>query len=141
MNPPMTRSRATLAALLLAATFAALQGASGCGRANSPRFDSETHWLTRCDTYLDCGAGSCECGVCTAPCASDADCSAIGVTGVECVAQSGGCGASVGSTAAASSACLLPCADDADCSALGSGAVCESQRCELPASIPADPVG
>jgi len=137
----MRRSRVALPVLLIAAGFGALQGASGCGRAHSSRVDSETHWLTSCDSYLDCGAGSCECGVCTAPCASDADCSVLGFTAVECVPQPGVCGGSVGSTGAASSACLLPCVDDADCSALGSGAVCDSQRCELPASIPADPVG
>jgi hypothetical protein len=134
------RSRATLPAVLIAAGLGALQGTSGCGKADSLGADSETHWLASCDSYLDCGTGSCECGVCTAPCASDADCSALGVTGVECVSQSRACWGSVGSTGAASSACLLPCVNDADCSALGSGAVCESQRCERPASV-LDPVG
>ncbi|HKO92647.1 MAG TPA: hypothetical protein VJU61_15940, partial [Polyangiaceae bacterium] len=137
---PMTRSRAALPALLVVAGFAALQGASGCGKAGSLRTDSETHWLASCDTYLDCATGSCECGVCTTPCTSGADCSALGFAGVECVPQSGICGGSVGSTAAASSACLLSCLDDTDCSPLGSGAVCESQRCELPASA-FEPVG
>jgi hypothetical protein len=134
-----------LPVLLLAAGFGALQGASGCGRVDSPRADSETHWLTSCETDRDCGAGSCECGVCTAPCASAADCSALGFTGVECAPSSGGCGASgeptAGTSAGASAVCLLPCVDDADCGALGSGAVCESQRCEQPAASLAEPVG
>jgi hypothetical protein len=142
---PVKRSRATLPVLLMAAGLGVMQGASGCGRADSSRVDSETHWLMSCDTDLDCGAGSCECGVCTTACASSADCSALGVSGVECVAPSGLCGASgesvAGTSAAAASACFLPCEGDADCSALGAGAVCESQRCERPASVLAGGAG
>lgn len=137
----MKRSSAALPALLIAAGFGALSGASGCGRAESSRMDSETHWLTSCDSDLDCGTGSCECGVCTEACTSSADCSGLGVAGAECVAQSGACGASTASASAPSplgSACLLPCVDDADCTGLGSDAVCESQRCERPASSRVD---
>jgi hypothetical protein len=132
-------------ALLVTAGLGVLQGASGCGRADSPRLDSETHWLMSCESDLDCGAGSCECGVCTEPCSSSADCSVLGIEGIECVTELGACGALGESTAAAptaaGSACLLPCADNADCGALGAGAVCESQRCQLPASSFADGVG
>jgi hypothetical protein len=131
--------------VLVFAGFGVLQGAGGCGRADSPRLDSETHWLMSCDTDLDCGAGRCECGVCTTACASSADCSVLGFAGVECVPQSGSCGASgesaLGASAGASSVCFLPCEGNADCSTLGSGAVCESQRCERPASVLADRVG
>src|SRR5688572_26385639 len=132
------RSRATLPALFIAAGFAALQGASGCGRADSPRLDSETHWLTTCQSDLDCEAGSCECGVCTTSCASSADCSVFGLEGVECVQQPGVCGASSDGSAGASSACFLPCEDNSDCGALGAGAVCQAQRCERLAGFLAD---
>lgn len=95
-----------------------------------------------CDSDLDCGTGRCECGVCTSSCASSADCSLLGFAGVECVPQAGVCGASGESPPEASdgesSACFLRCEEDADCSALGSGAVCESERCERPASVLAD---
>ncbi|HTV24368.1 MAG TPA: hypothetical protein VMG12_37000 [Polyangiaceae bacterium] len=122
----MTGWRATLRALVFAA--GALWAAGGCGRAESPSIDSETHWLMSCDSDLDCGVGSCEYGVCTETCASSEDCSSLGVAGVECVGEAG-------------AACLLQCADADDCSALGSGAVCESQRCELPASSAVGSVG
>jgi hypothetical protein len=136
MNPySMMGSRATLRRLLIAATFGALLGASGCGRAESPApIDSETHWLMSCESNLDCAAGSCEYGVCTQTCSSNDECSVLGVPGVECVGESGDPGA-------AGSACLLPCVDDDDCNALGSGAVCQSQRCELPASAVVDGAG
>jgi len=133
---PLKPSRAPLRALLIAACLGALEGASGCGRTDSPQLDSETHWLTSCDSDQDCGAGSCECGVCTTACVTSADCSGLGLASVECVGLSGAC-ASVATAAGASSsegaACLLSCVDDADCAGLGAGARCESQRCERPA--------
>ncbi|HTV24367.1 MAG TPA: hypothetical protein VMG12_36995 [Polyangiaceae bacterium] len=147
---PSTRAstRAALPGLLLALAVGALQGASGCGRAESPEpIDSETHWLMSCDSDLDCGAGSCECGVCTQTCATSAECSGLGVAGVECVPRTGVCGASgdaAGGTSAAETAgsvCLLACDGDDDCSALGAGAVCESRRCERAASTVVDGVG
>jgi hypothetical protein len=141
---PMKPSRAKLPALLVAAYLCVLHGVSGCGRAESTRVDSETHWLMSCDSDVDCGAGSCECGVCTESCVTTADCSGLGLAGVECVPQSGACGASAENAsaenasgaappAAAGAACQLPCVDAADCSELGADAVCDSGRCERPA--------
>jgi hypothetical protein len=124
--------------LFIAAGLGALQAASGCGRADSPRLDSETHWLTTCQSDRDCEVGSCECGVCTQNCASSADCSVLGLTGVECVPQPALCGASGEGSPGASSACFLPCEDKADCGALGSGAFCQAQRCERLAGFLAD---
>lgn len=129
------RSRATLPASFIAAGFVALQVAGGCGRADSPSLDSETHWLTTCQSDLDCEAGSCECGVCTTSCASSAECSAFGLTGVECVQQPDVCGAPGGGSG---SVCFLSCEDNSDCGALGSGALCQAQRCERLAGFLAD---
>jgi len=146
---PVKPSRAKLPALLVAACLCVvLHGVSGCGRAESTRVDSETHWLMSCDADVDCGAGSCECGVCTESCVTTADCSGLGVAGVECVAQSGACGASAENAsgaappaAAEGAACQLPCVDDADCAELGDDAVCDSSRCERPARSSLDEVG
>src|SRR5690349_3472445 len=131
---PLKRSRARLPALLGAACLAALEGASGCGRAESPQIDSETHWLTSCVSDQDCNFGRCECGVCTESCVTSADCAGVGLAGVECV-QLSGCGSGVSAAGESSdgAACLLSCVDDADCGGLGGGARCESQRCERPA--------
>jgi hypothetical protein len=127
MNRHSTR-RSALPALLVAAGFGALHGVSGCGQADSSRVDSEPTWLMSCSSDLDCDIGGCECGVCTETCSSSADCSVLGVSGVECAAVPDVCGSAAGSS------CRLPCAVDADCSALGAGAVCWGQRCELRAS-------
>jgi hypothetical protein len=133
MNRAPLTSRAPLPALLIAAYLAALGGAS-CGRAESPQLDSETHWLTTCDSDQECGAGRCECGVCTTPCVSSADCAGLGVAGVECVPLSGACASLASATGESSegAACLVSCTDDGGCSGLGAGARCESQRCERP---------
>jgi hypothetical protein len=130
---PVKPSRAPLPALLIAACLAALEGAS-CGRAESPLLDSETHWLEACDSDQDCGAGRCECGVCTSPCVTNADCAGLGVAGVECVPPSGTCASLASATGESfeGAACLLSCVDDADCGGLGAGARCESERCERP---------
>jgi hypothetical protein len=130
MNRFPLKSCDWLPALLVAACLGALQGASGCGRAESPQIDSETHWLTICDGDEDCGAGSCECGVCTQPCATSADCAGLGLAGVECLPLSDACASAASEPASDGAACLLTCADDGDCAALGAGARCESQRCE-----------
>lgn len=130
---PLKPSLARLPALLIAAGLAALQGASGCGRAESPQLDSETHWLTTCSSDSDCAAGQCECGVCTEACTTSADCAGLGVAGVECVPLSGACASGAGGEPASDGAvCLLSCSDDADCAGLGAGARCQSERCERP---------
>jgi hypothetical protein len=108
---PVKPSRARLPALLIAACLGALHAASGCGRADSPRLDSETHWLTSCGSDQDCVAGRCECGVCTETCVTSADCAGLGVAGVECAPLSGACAPAASGTGVSSEggACLLSC--------------------------------
>jgi hypothetical protein len=131
---PLKSARVQLPALLAACV--ALLNSASCGRADSSRVDSETHWLVSCESDLDCGAGSCECGVCTETCVTTSDCAGAGVAGVECAPLSGACGESgagaAGAASAVGGACLLSCVEDADCAALAADAVCERQRCEQP---------
>ena len=49
---------------------------AACG--GSPNTGSETHWLAACSSDDECGELSCECGVCTQACATDADCAEMG---------------------------------------------------------------
>ncbi len=113
-----------------------LHAASACGRVRAGDTGSETHWLVSCDSDLECGEGSCECGVCSQACVTMADCGALGIAGVECLPTAGACdsgGASGGlAVAGGGLVCLLPCAQDVDCAELGTEASCENQRCELP---------
>jgi hypothetical protein len=105
------------------------QAVAGCGRARSEDTGSETHWLTTCAADLDCGSGSCECGVCSRGCQTETDCAALSVPGVQCL-ELAVCGG-VSEAAASPGVCLLPCAADIDCSALSEDASCRSGRCAL----------
>lgn len=50
---------------------------AGCSEpASTPQVGSNTNWLTACEVSADCaGALGCNCGVCSQPCDSDAECS------------------------------------------------------------------
>jgi hypothetical protein len=92
----------------------------GCGPSSkAPRVtDSNSNWLAACEVTADCeGDGSCICGLCTATCSDDRDCSSAG-PGASCVrpGEASGevaCAAIV--EAAGESVCLAECTRDADC--------------------------
>jgi hypothetical protein len=136
MEPDQNKLFTARARILLA--FIALlvpEAVGACGQARSRHTDSETHWLLRCDSDLDCGERSCECGVCSKSCVASTECASLGISNVECVPSAScesGADASSSSTGAV---CLLPCDVDADCSELGAGATCRSQRCEVSESV------
>lgn len=132
-GPFRARSRLVLAF----AGLLAVQSAGACGEARTEDTGSETHWLLRCNSDLECGEGSCECGVCSKPCDTSADCGALGLGSVECVSSTNCEVGAIGSSPAEGAVCLLPCDVDADCSELP-GAICRSQRCEVPESALGD---
>jgi hypothetical protein len=63
--------------------------APGCGgQSSGGGTDTNTNWLKQCVADADCGALSCLCNVCTAPCESDAVCTAGGAAALCSVEQS-----------------------------------------------------
>jgi hypothetical protein len=75
-----------IAALLLGgAAFVA-----ACSSKTISGTDSSTHWLDVCRTDADCGALSCECGVCTKRCGEADDCRALSASAV--CGNAPGCG-------------------------------------------------
>jgi hypothetical protein len=85
--------------------------ASGaCIAETSTPIDSRpSHWLDRCESDADCGAGelSCECGICAATCAPDGACNVSGLE-THCVGPGGAVVAMLCSTESPS-LCLEPC--------------------------------
>jgi hypothetical protein len=63
--------------------------APGCGgQSSGGGTDTNTNWLKQCVADADCGGLSCLCNVCTAPCESDAVCTARGAAALCSVEQS-----------------------------------------------------
>jgi hypothetical protein len=54
--------------------------ANACAKSEDPPGNGQSHWLQSCDDDDDCGDLSCECGVCTIPCADDDTCTMSGIT-------------------------------------------------------------
>jgi hypothetical protein len=98
----------------------------GCAGKSETKAGSETNWLTVCDSDADCGAAHCLCGVCTAPCAGNADCSAH--DGAKCaLAGSTGHTAQCGVIAGAPAGICMPSCDANNACAAGelcAGGVC-----------------
>jgi len=106
------RNDGWLGGLLLALALPAL--AIACtGRAAS--VGGESNWLRTCDADLECGEiGACQCGVCTSPCDTTADCGDLShatCAGRESSAASAQCA----SESSATSICLPACSDDRPC--------------------------
>lgn len=107
--------------------FAVLASLFGCDPENQgPQGDSHTNWLKTCDSDSDCGALSCLCGVCTAPCGADAACDAA--PGSTCLpADHAGVVAMCGGKPAPVSGMCLPSCADVSCS---SGEACVAGVCQ-----------
>ena len=112
-------------------------GFAACGQAAVEHEGSETHFLAACDGA--CGAGAeCICGVCTAGCSKDAECSAMG-SSAACVAlaprvDEGRCGENE-----PSALCDVSCLSTSNCAPLGGDFVCDGGFCRHGATSPAAP--
>lgn len=100
---------------------------------DGPTLNSNTHWLTSCESSAECGELGCHCGICTSSCASNDECDALG--GV--CAQSGQSDAHASQCASfdpaerAAGLCLATCASDAEC---GLTEICQDGAC-TPADV------
>lgn len=110
-----------------------------CSSPTQPSTDSESHFLSPCDSDADCrGDYQCICSLCTKSCSSSDECT-FGSSTVACVDPSASpfdtvCGVD---TDGPDGVCLLDCDIDSDCSVLGSRYICESSVC-VAASISGD---
>jgi hypothetical protein len=94
------------------------------------RLGGESHWFAACSSDADCSDGHCLCGVCTAPCFSDATCD--GPRESACVDAA--TNAALGSCAGlprGGAICLAVCESDGEC---GSELRCRGGSC-LPSSL------
>lgn len=120
----MTRQRRSWPFLLLLAACLL----SGCEPPPSePSSDSHTNWLRVCASDHDCAGLSCECGVCTLPCAQDRECAAT--PGANCLAANAAgtvalCG---GARPSAAGLCLPSCSTDDACAG---GQACVAGACQ-----------
>jgi glucuronoarabinoxylan endo-1,4-beta-xylanase len=87
--------------------------AGACSPTPGPQGGSQTNWLVRCESSLECGSLECVCGVCTATCTGDADCDGLG--SASCLsANDAGAVALCAGQAAPASLCLPRC-DESSC--------------------------
>ncbi len=104
---------------VIATLIAAIGALPSCnGNTDSSGTDSNTHWLERCDSDVECGELSCICGTCTKSCTTATSCETYG-SQATCTMVSG-C-----TDAAAPTACVVTCNTNADCD----GASCEMGQC------------
>lgn len=96
-----------------------------------PSSDSHTNWLQVCSSDRDCSGLSCQCGVCTLPCQSDAACAAT--PGADCIeAAAPGAVALCGGAPAAAPGLCLPRCEEGECAP---GQACFAGACQ-PLSTP-----
>jgi hypothetical protein len=95
---------------------------SSCAQSEDPdsNLGSETHWLSVCESTADCGSHglTCECGLCSLPCAEDGQCSGYQAScaGVGESATTALCGlASIRSLGICLPSCEPGCAADQRC--------------------------
>lgn len=101
---------------------------AGCGaEVASGGTDSNTHWLDQCSNDTECGDLKCYCGLCTAACAGDEACSALG-SNATCEGRPFGCQVAAG-------VCVASCETSMDCPA---GLRCEAGLCTSQASAGKD---
>ncbi len=121
--------------VLLALSTLALATALALGCGNSvDGGDTQTNWLKRCTSGVECGGLECVCGRCAKSCAATSDCSGTPVTS-SCQLES-----SVGAQAlceerAPASVCLAACDSGASCAA---GQHCAGGACVPDATSTAD---
>ena len=59
---------------------------SSCwSESSTPKSDSKSNWLARCDSDAECGGFACVCGVCTQGCTNDRQCRVEDATKALCV--------------------------------------------------------
>jgi hypothetical protein len=87
--------------------FGLLAAAACSNEPPSPGGDTQTNWLKTCTLDSECGELSCECGICSLPCASDAECNEA-PAGVGCFAPDSAEVLAACGTGAASGVCLRP---------------------------------
>jgi O-glycosyl hydrolase len=112
--------------------FASVLCCFGCEPpAPGPRGDSQTNWLRTCESDRDCGELSCLCGVCSAPCATDSECTST--PGAACLParHSGVIAVCAGQQPPVGGLCLPGCSDQA----CGANATCVAGACQ-PLSAP-----
>lgn len=88
----------------------------GCAKSEDPPNNGQSHWLQSCENDADCGALSCECGVCTIACTHDDACDAIpgiGCRSASTLATADACEGDPESTFLCLSAELAPAPDAA----------------------------
>lgn len=100
---------------------------------DGPLVNSNTHWLTPCESDAECGDLECHCEICTTPCDSNNACGALG--GVcardgESDAYANQC-VSGDRDVQDAGVCLAPCAMDAEC---GLEEICQDGAC-TPADV------
>jgi hypothetical protein len=104
---------------------AAWLGMAGC--TVDPDVGGETHWLAECASDGDCGAGFCQCGVCTVGCMGDGECQG-GEQPAKCydLRSPGLAGACEGADISQGGVCLATCTSASDCQ---SGQTCQAGAC------------
>lgn len=138
MPRPRTKPSATWRVRMLSAGLAALAVSQSCGRVTERSMDSESHFLSSCESSCAEGA-SCICGVCTLVCSGAADCQRVSPA-ASCrnvdVAECAGTPApsSLALTPLAARVCDVACAADADCAELSAEHRCQSGHCRLGAT-------
>ncbi|MFT4704550.1 MAG: hypothetical protein ACI81R_002255 [Bradymonadia bacterium] len=126
--------------LLLTASLAAVLLMSGClapQGESTPRLGSESHFLMSCFSETDCPSGlGCICGVCTASCQTELQCSSIRLGAAAdgfstvCSAEAGlGTAALCGPFTEPPGLCVAECTVVADCGAVAGRFVCDLGRC------------
>lgn len=135
-NNPITKTRITLAVRTCAALLLTSATLVSCGARVDNDTGSESHWLSACNSDVDCGSGACECGLCTQACTSSAECGDLAFGAAVCRALDACTAQSPESNdpeaSIESGICIVPCEGDNDCEQLGAEAACRQQRCELP---------
>jgi hypothetical protein len=112
--------RAGRLVLALFTSLLLLSGVHACAKPVAGG-DSESHFLKSCEA--SCGSGlECHCGVCTRPCSSNGDCSAIARV-AECADPD------TASCSSPARTCDVLCASDAVCRTMGNGFGCVLGRC------------
>ncbi|MDH5671922.1 MAG: BPTI/Kunitz domain-containing protein [Myxococcales bacterium] len=105
--------------------------ALGCGAHHDGGGDSESHFLTTCDSRCQAGL-SCICGVCTRSCDDDATCTDL-AQGASCEPHGGDqglrCDGADTPRAEPVTSCELECKIDTECSQLGANMRCEAGLC------------
>jgi hypothetical protein len=97
---------------------------AACGaESRSPQVGTNTNWLQRCESSLDCGTGlRCVCNVCSSVCTGQAACASFGDEAVCTTLSASSC------DGVDRDVCVAECQRDADCTRI-TNAMCENGLC------------